>query len=268
MLELLAFPFMQRALLAGVLLGTLLALIGIFVVLKRMAFMSDGIAHASLSGAAIGILTGNDPLLTAIFFSGIFGALIAYFERKTKISSDAIIGLVFTTGMALGILLLSFGTGYRPELTTFLFGSILSIKWSEILIMAVFALLIGVFILPKYKKIALFILNEETAFASGIKIETYRVLLYVVIAISVVLGIKMLGIILVSALLIVPVTTAKLLSHSFRGLIVTSLIVSNLTVLLGLIASVILNLPTGATIVICGMLIFLLAAMYGKLARR
>ncbi len=267
MIELLAFPFMQRALVAGVILGSLLALIGIFVVLRRMAFFSDGIAHASLSGAALGILTKTDPLFVSIAFSAIFGALISFIEKRTKLSSDAVIGLIFTTGMAVGIILLSFGSGYRPELSSFLFGDILSLQWSEIVFMGILALLITLFILLRYKKLALLILNEELAYVDNVPTGIYRTALYMIIAVTVVLGMKMLGIILVSALLIIPVSTAKLLAKSFRGLMLMSVIASDAIVLLGLLSSVYFNLPAGACIILCGMALFLLVALLTRLPK-
>lgn len=268
MLELLSYPFMQRALIAGILLGSLLALIGIFVILRRMAFFSDGIAHASLSGVAAGILTGTDPLLAAIGFSAIFAAIIAQLEKRTKLSSDAIIGLVFTSGMALGIILLSYGTGYRPELSTYLFGNILALQWSELAVMAVLGVIIAAFILVRHKLIALFILNPETAYVNGVNIDQYRTLLYIAIAVTVVLGMKLLGIILVSALLIIPVSTAKLIARSFRGLMVLTIFFANLCVISGLALSVMLNLPTGATIILCGIVIFALTAACSKISRQ
>lgn len=268
MLELLSYPFMQRALVAGLLLGSLLSLIGIFVILRRMAFFSDGIAHASLSGVAAGVLLGSNPLFTAIGFSAVFAAIIAQVEKRTKLSSDAIIGLIFTSGMALGIILLSFGSGYRPELTSYLFGNILSLQWTDVILMAGLSALIAGFILVRHKLIALFILNPETAYVNGVRIDLYRTLLYIAIAVTVVLGMKLLGIILVSALLIIPVSTAKLTARSFHGLMWSTVIIADIDVILGLVLSVYLNLPAGATIVLCSMSVFAIVAIISKLPKK
>jgi zinc transport system permease protein len=119
MFEIIQYPFMQRALLAGIILGLLLAALGIFVILNRMAFFSDGIAHASLAGVAIGIFTSQNPLLTAIAFSILFAMLIYFLEKKLKLTSDTTIGIIFTSGMALGVLLMSLQKGYQPELISF-----------------------------------------------------------------------------------------------------------------------------------------------------
>lgn len=268
MMELLALPFVQRAIIAGVLLGALLAILGIFVVLKRMAFLSDGIAHASLAGVAAGLLANINPLLTALGLSAILGALIAWLERRTKIASDAVIGLVFTSGMALGVVLLAFKQGYQPELVSFLFGNILAIQWSELYVMAAFGLAILIFLALSYKKIALMLINQDLAHVSGVNIPVYQTSLYVTVALATVLGIKMLGIVLVSALLIMPVTTAKLVSKSFGQLVILSVIFSEIMILSGLYFSVIFNLPTGATIVLTGMALFLLVFALSNLAAK
>jgi len=265
MLEILAYPFMQKALLTGLFLGVVLSLIGVFVILRRMAFFSDGIAHASLSGAALGYVLNTNPLAVSIFFSAVFAIIIAQLEKRAKLSSDAVIGLIFTSGMAIGILLLSLGGGYRPELTTFLFGDILAIKWTEVYLMVGLGIMNIIFILLNYKRLALMILNEDLAYVNGIKVDWLRNLLYVSIAVTVVMGMKVLGIILVSALLIIPIVSAKLIAHSFHALMASSVIIGVLSVLVGIVASVNFDLPTGATIVLTGMAIFTLLAIYSKL---
>lgn len=256
MFEYLVMPFVQRALIAGLILGALLSLLGIFVVLKRMAFFSDGIAHASLAGVALGVLTNTNPLFVALGASSIFAIIISWFERKTKIASDAIIGLIFTAGMATGVILLSLKKGYQPELVSFLFGNILSLQWNELYIMAGLSLLIIAYLILRHKRLALMILNPDIAHANNIRIALHQTILYIIIALSVVLGMKMLGVVLVSALLIIPVSTAKIFSQSFHQLMAYSVIISEASIVLGLILSIILNLPTGAVIVLTGISLF------------
>ncbi len=259
MLEILQYPFMQRALIAGVILGAVLAYLGIFVVLRRMAFFSDGIAHASLAGVAIGIIASFNPLFTAIIFSIIIAIIIYFIEKKTTLSTDAVIGILFTFGMALGILLISLKSGYQPELMSFLFGNILAIKTSELIIIAAMSALIFIFLASQQKKLILMSLDREIAYVSGINPDIYRFFLYVFLSIATVLGIKILGVVLVSAILITPVSTAKLLSSSFKSLLALTLIISEIVVLAGLFISYYLNLPTGPAIVICGASVFFLS---------
>ena len=267
MIDILQFPFMQRAFIAGIILGVVLAYLGIFVVLRKMSFYSDGIAHASLAGVAIGVLASINPLLTAILLSVVLSVAIFYLEKKTKLSSDAIIGIIFTFGMALGVLLMSFKARYQPELISFLFGNILAIKTSELIIISVLSIIILGYLIIKQKKLLLLSFDKELAYVSGVKVNLNEILLNIFLAISVVLGIKILGVILVSALLIIPVASAKLISNSFKTLKTTTLIISEITIFLGLIISYYLNLPTGAVIVLCGSAIFFAILIYSSLKK-
>lgn len=257
MLNILHYPFMQRAIIAGVVLACLLAWLGVFVIMRRMSFFSDGIAHASLAGVAAGVLAGIHPLMTALVFSIVFSLIIYSLEKKTTLSSDAIIGILFTSGMAFGVVLISFKRGYQPDLVSFLFGNILAIKSTDLGIIAMFSLGIIAFLAYNHRSITLMALDADTAYMAGVKVDLLHVAFYIILAVSVVLGLKILGIILVSALLIIPASTAKLVSKSFRGLIVQSIIFSELIVILGIVLSYALDSPTGPMIVLVGTGIFL-----------
>ena len=258
MLEILTYPFMQRAVVGGIILGVLLAFLGVFMVLRRMSFFGDGVAHASLAGIAIGILAGVSPLATAIVFAAVVAIIISVLEIKSKLSSDAIIGVMFTTSMALGVILMSFNAGYQPELVSFLFGNILAIKTSELIVMLVLAVVITFFLCTSYKKLALLAFDAESAKIKGINVSLYHLLFSISLAVAVVLGVKILGIVLVSALLIIPSATAKLFSKSFKSLVISSVVIAEITILLGLLVSYIFDLPSGAVIVVCGFGLFLL----------
>ncbi len=259
MLEILSYPFLQRAILAGLIMALLLAFLGPFVILKRMSFFADGIAHASLAGVAIGIFLSFNPLLAAVLISVIFAIVIYFTEQKQGLPVDTIIGILFSFGMALGVLLISVYPGYQPELMSFLFGNILAIQKGELIMMFGLSLFILLFLFFNLKQLALFTLNEETAYTEGIKVKRLRLFLYIILAITVVLGIKILGIILVSALLLVPTAIARLFSCSFVSLLVNSVLLAEGIVLSGIIFSYYLNFPTGPSIVVLGVLIFALS---------
>ncbi|MFC2061765.1 metal ABC transporter permease [Elusimicrobiota bacterium] len=262
MIEILQYPFMQRALLAGLMLGGLLAFLGVFVVLRKMSFFASGIAHASLAGVAVGIIASINPLLTAVLFSIVFSVIIYFIEKKYNIASDATIGIIFSSGMALGVLLMSLKPGYQPELMSFLFGNILAIRQSEIwLIYGLGAVIFG-FLFVNLKKITLLSLDIETAYVSGIKVDRLQLLIYIILAVVIVLGIKVLGIILVSALLVIPVATAKIFAGSFKKLIIHSIILSELIVIAGMFISYYLDIPTGPAIVLLGTVVFAAAGLY------
>ncbi|MEI6614507.1 MAG: metal ABC transporter permease [Chrysiogenales bacterium] len=268
MIEMLQLPFMQRAIIAGVVLGVLLAYLGIFVTLRKMAFFSDGIAHAALAGAAIGLLTSFSPLLSALIFSMFLAALIYWLEKKSSLSSDSIIGILFTSGMALGIILISLRRGYQPELIGYLFGNILAIRRQDLILIVVISLLIMVFIITQKRKLTLLALDREMAYMAGINPDFYQLLLYIMLAAALVLGIRVLGIILVSAILIIPVSTARLFSRSFKALVLWTVLISEGVMLGGLLLSYFLNLPSGAVIVLTGSTVFTLVFVISGLCRQ
>ena len=265
MLELLQYPFMQRAFIAGIFLGVLLAYIGVFVVLKRMAFFSDGIAHASLAGVAAGILFGFYPLYTAILVSIIFASLIYYLEKNTTLASDSLIGILFTTSMSLGLIMMSLEAGYRPELTSFLFGSILAITSLDVYLIIIFTSVFVLFFIVSHKKIFLMALDHNMAYLSGMNPDRYKFIMYIITAVSVVLGVKIAGVVLISALLITPVSTAKLYCGSLKGLIISSVIIAPLTVIAGIVLSGQFNIPTGPAIVVVGAVLFTITFIYSRI---
>jgi zinc transport system permease protein len=268
MVELLQLPFMQRALVAGLVLGILLAYLGIFVTLRKMAFFSDGIAHAALAGAAIGLLTRFSPLVSALVFSMLLACLIYWLEKKSSLSSDAIIGILFTSGMALGIVLISLRQGYQPELIGYLFGNILAIRRQDLALIVVLAILIMAFIIGHKRKLTLLALDREMAYMAGVNPDFYQLLLYIMLAAALVLGIRVLGVILVSAILIIPVSTARLFSRSFKALTLWTAVIAESVMIGGLLLSYYLNLPSGAVIVLTGSTVFSLTFVVYSLRRR
>jgi zinc transport system permease protein len=263
--QLLSYPFVQRALLAGIFSGALLAVLGIFVVLRKMAFFSDGIAHTALAGVAIALLIGQQPLVWAVAMGVAFAVAIYFLEKKTDVAPDSLIGILFTSSLALGVVLMNFKKGYQPDLLTFLFGNILTIQSTELWIIIPLAAIILCFVLFNFTKYLFICLNDELAKLAGIHTEIYRLLLYVLLAISSILAIKMFGIILVSALLIIPVSFSKLFARSAKSLLALSIIFVEVIVVGGSILSLVLNLPTGAVIVLTGTILFITAMIANRL---
>ncbi len=256
----LQFPFMQRALIAGVALGLILPFFGVFVTLRKMSFFGDGIAHATLAGVAIGIVAGVSPFIAALGIGALFGAGVYLLERRTAISSDALIGVLFTGGLALGIILISRQQGYQPELLSFLFGSILSVGALDLAIILGFSVLIVLALVLLLRPLTLLALDKESAGLYGVRTELLDFFFYVLLSVTIVLGVKLLGIILVSALLIIPPTIAKMVATSFKTLIAGSVIAGEIFIVSGLLLSYLLDLPSGATIILVGVAAFLLVA--------
>lgn len=267
MLEILQYPFMQRAIIAGVILAGVLSILGVYVLLKRMSFFSDGIAHASLAGIAIGIIFSWYPLATALVLSVIFALTIYWIERTFDLASDTAIGILFTSGMALGVLLMSLQPGYQPELISFLFGNILAIKSSELWLIGGVSVSIVVFIFVYFKQLTLLALDEELAQVSNINVQLLQPAFYVMLALTVVLGIKILGVILVSALLILPTAAARVVAGSFKHMMVLAFVFAEIITLAGIVISALYDLPTGPVIVLSGTLFFILTASFHALRR-
>lgn len=259
--ELIGYTFMQRAIVAGGLLSIVLGLIGVFVVLKNMSFFASGIAHASLAGIAIGLIFSVNPLFTALITSIIFASLLFWLEHTHRLASDTLIGIMFTAGMALGVMLISQSPGYQPSLISFLFGNILAINTTELLVTLVLLSLIGGFIIYKQKALTLLALDTELAHVHGIRTVWLQWLLYCMLTVTVVLSIKILGIVLVSALLVIPVAASKLIARSFRQMLILSSSFGLLATLVGIFISYSYDLPTGPAIVLIATGIFFVIAL-------
>lgn len=259
MLDIFAYPFMQRAVIAGVILAALLSVLGVYVLLKRMSFFSDGIAHASLAGIAIGIIFSWPPLIVALCLSAVFAWVIYWIERKFELASDTAIGILFTTGMAVGVLLISMRPGYQPELISFLFGNILAIQKDELWVIALVSMGIISFVALQFRPLTLLALDEELAHAAHVKTTLLQPLFYMILSLAVVLGIKILGVILVSALLILPSASARIVALSLKRFVWLSVCFAEGIVLAGILSSVVFNLPTGPMIVLSGTCCFVIA---------
>jgi zinc transport system permease protein len=262
--EILSLPFMQRALIAGIALGALLASLGVLATLRKMSFFGEGIAHASLAGIAIAIFAGLAPLPIGIVWAILIAILIYFFEQKTDLASDALIGIFFTASMAIGVIIMQFTPGYQPELLSFLFGNILSITPQDLTIIVSISILILLWFAAALKPLTYLALSEESAVASGISKMRYNLTFYIALAIATVLGVKILGIVLVSAMIVLPPATARLLTTSFKSYVGTSIIISEIMIITGLILSYIYDLPSGATIVLSGTALFALAVITPK----
>jgi len=250
-------PFLQKALLAGLILGLVLPFLGVFVTLRKMSFFGEGIAHASLAGVALGVLSGADPFLSALGVGIFVGVMIYILERKTIIAPDALIGVLFTAAMAAGLVLLSLQKGYQPDLISYLFGNILAVSSYDLAVIALFSAAIFAILTIFRRQLTMLALDRESAWLSGIRTELFDFFYYIILSVTIVLGIKLLGIILVSALLVIPPSTAKLLASSLRGMMIGSILAGELAVIAGLAVSYILDFPAGAVIVLCAAIFFI-----------
>lgn len=250
LLELLALPFFQRALFVGVILGLLMAIMGVFVVLRRLSFFSDAIGHSSLTGIAVGILLGINPFIAAIVFACLIAAGIAWARRYSKLPIDTILGVSFPAAVALGIILVQLTPGYQTDLLAFLFGDILTVSTLDIGLSAGLTVLVLTFILGAGKALVTIALDESLAHTEGIAVFWHEVLFLVLLAAVIALAIKLVGIVLVTAMLVIPAATAQNVAWSLSSMFTFSIIGSVVAVVGGMLLSAALGLPSGPTIVL------------------
>ena len=264
MTEFLAYAFVQRALITGVLLGVTCAVLGVFVLLRRMAFVGVGLSHAALGGVAVGVVLGVSPLMAGAVFTSAVAWLIGWMGGRGEVSEDTAIGVFFPTAMALGVILMSFSPEYRQDLLGYLFGNILSVRSSEVLPLVGFCAMALGLLAFWFKELLFMGVDEEAARAAGIPVELLRYLLLTLIAVTIVAAMRLVGIVLVSAFLVIPAATGQALARSLHGMVAISVGSAVVAVLGGLWLSWSWDLPSGAAIVIVSALMFFLSVAVGR----
>jgi ABC-type Mn2+/Zn2+ transport system permease subunit len=267
-MEILNYAFMQRALIVGAFIGVLCAVVGVYVVLRGLSFIGAGIAHASFGGVAIGFLTRVNPVWTAVAFCLGIGWAIGFVSRKGRVKEDTAVGVFFASTMALGILLIGLMKGYNQDLFGYLFGSILAVTREDVWITLVVGFGILAVVVLLFKELMFVTFDPEMAEVSGIPAEKLYFLLISLVAITVVISIKVVGIVLVSALLVTPAAAAYQWSEDFRRMMGLAIVFSLISTVGGLFLSYGLNTASGATIVLFSTLIFIVSAVFSPRRRR
>src|SRR3989344_252755 len=227
MTEILELAFIQRALIAGTLLGVTLALLGVFVVLRKSAFFGDAVAHFTFAGIALGFLIGIDPIIGAIFVALIFSFGIIFIQNhSSKQSLDSLIGIFFSGAAALGIFIIGMLKGYRPDLFQYLFGDIVAISQNDVWFSLIVTIIAGVAIFITWKQLFKITFNREIAHVSGLNVAFYDYLFIGLLAIVTAVSIKIVGIILVPALLVIPAASSKNIATTFKSLLFYSVIIA------------------------------------------
>lgn len=260
----LQYTFIQRAFVAGSLVALACATLGLFLVLRKMSLIGDGLSHVSFGAIALGMVFGIYPFYAAVPLVVLASLLILKISQTARVYGDAAIGIVSAVGIALGVILASISNGFNVDLFSYLFGNILAISLSEVILSGVLSLLVLLTVYWYYWDLFSATFDEEYAKTTGIKTEFINALLTVLTAITVVLSIKVVGIMLVSALLIIPAVTALQISRRFKTAMTIGGITALLSVLLGITLSFFLDLPAGATIIMVNALFLLLTFLYGK----
>ncbi len=258
MLELFKYQFFINAILGAVLSSITCGFIGAYIVSRRIVFISGGISHASFGGVGIAYYLGLPPLFGAAVFSILSAVGIGVLTNKFELREDSLIGMMWSFGMAVGIIFIFLTPGYAANLMSYLFGSILTISYWEIFMMIVLALIIILFFTFLFKEILFVAFDEDYARTQGIPTKIINLVLISLVALTIVLNMRVVGIILVISLLTIPQATANLFTKSFKLIIIYSTIFAFLASFLGLIFSYQLNIPSGAAIIFISIIIYLL----------
>ncbi|MFC1944311.1 metal ABC transporter permease [Chloroflexota bacterium] len=261
MLEALGYDFMQNALMAGVLAAVACGIVGAYVVVKRVVFISGGIAHASFGGIGLGYLAGVSPVLGAVFFALASALGMGLIVKKTNLPEDTVIGILWAMGMAMGIIFIGLAPGYAPDLFSYLFGNILTVPSSDLLLMLALDLVIISIVIALYKEFLALSFDEEFSTVAGVPVGGLYLLLLCLIALTVVVLIRVVGIILVIALLTIPPSLAKQFTYDLRKMMLLAILFGVGFTFGGLWISYEFELASGATIILLAGTVLL--ASYG-----
>jgi len=268
MMEAFQFEFMRNAFVAAVLASICCGVIGVYVVFKRMVGLSGGIAHVAFGGIGLGYFLGVNPLFTVLPFSLAAALGIGFVSRKSKLPEDTTIGIFWSIGMALGIILIKLTPGYAPDLFGYLFGNILTVSMSDIGLMLVLDILIVLMVGWLYNDLLSFSFDEDFARVSGVAVNFLYYALLCLVALSVVMLIKVVGMILVIALMTLPVAMAKQYTHSLRKTIYLAVAFGAFLTISGIGISYLYNLATGATIILTLGTAFLLSSFFKTVSQQ
>ncbi|MFJ2031092.1 metal ABC transporter permease [Streptosporangium sp. NPDC087985] len=269
MIDLLRFDFMQRALLAALLVGLVAPAIGTFIVQRRLALLGDGIGHVALTGVALGFLTGTAPVLTAVGVSVLGAVAIELVRERGRTSGDVALALLFYGGIAGGVLLISLAPGgSNATLMSYLFGSISSVNAQDVWVIGLLAAAVLCMVAVFGRELYVLCQDEEVARASGLPVRFLSLLIAVTAALTVVIAMRVVGLLLVSALMVVPVATSQQLTRGFRSTMGLSMVFGVIATVGGLTSSFYVEVPPGAVIVIVALAGFALALGLGRFVRR
>ena len=257
LLTLLQFPFMQRAIAGGVLMGLLGGLLGSFVTLRQLSFFSHAVGHAALIGVALGVLLHIEPTLMLLPFTLVFGLVVLQVIDQTDLASDNVLSIVLSGALAVGVILTSLIKGYRGNLMAVLFGDILAINSTDLILTAIVLVGAAVFLLSTLRQQILLTLNPAVAQVQGIPVQLYRYCFIVLLSLAVAVAIKAVGVLLVNAFLVIPASSAKLLSHHFTRFLTLSVFLGAISSIAGMIVSGLFNFASGPSIVLVQFVLFL-----------
>ena len=259
--KMLSYPFMQRALLVGILVSLCAALLGVSLVLKRYSMIGDGLSHVGFGALAISMALGFAPLAFTIPVVVIAAFLLLRMNESSKIKGDAAIALISSSALAIGVITVSWSSGMNTDVNNYMFGSILAMSDEDVLLSVILSVVVLVLFVLYYNRIFAVTFDETFARATGVHAETYNMVLAFLTAVTMVLGMRMMGALLISSLLIFPALTSMRLCRTFRSVVLCSAILSVVCFLIGMALSFLVSSPAGATVVVVNLAAFLIFSL-------
>lgn len=266
--ELMSYTFFNNAIIAALLASIICGIIGTIIVEKKLVSMSGGIAHTSFGGIGLGYLLGIEPIIGGLLFSVLASLGIVRIKRKTNTNADTLIGMFWSVGMALGIVFISVTPGYPPDMTSYLFGDILTVSSTYINIMILLSFIIVFCIISIFNYWKAYLFDEEFVKVIGINVNYLECFMYILISLSIVILIKVVGIILIIALLTIPPAIAKLFTNKLNRIMIIASTIGIIFSISGILVSYQFNIPSGATIILISIMAYLMATLVKKYINR
>ena len=266
-LQMFSYPFMQRALIAGILVSLCAALLGVTLVLKRYSMIGDGLSHVSFGALAIAVALGVTPLYFSIPVVIIAAFLLLRVADNPRWNSDAAIAAMSASSLAIGILVISRTTGMTTDVDSYMFGSVLAMSKTDVALSVVLCIAVLALYILFYHKIFAITFDENFSRATGLNVNWYNTLIAILTALTIVLGMRMMGAMLISSLIIFPALTAMRLFKSFRGVVLCSTVTSVVCFCAGLTISFVFSTPVGATVVAANLALFVISCIFGMIRR-
>lgn len=267
-IQMFQYPFIQRAAAVGVLVSLCAALLGVCLVLKRYSMIGDGLSHVSFGALSVALALGVTPLYVSIPVVVLAAFFLLRLQENSKIKSDAAIAVVSSSSLAIGVTITALTTGINTDISSYMFGSILVMTTEDVVLSVLLSVVVLVLYIVCYQKIFAVTFDESFARASGVRTKWYNLLISVLTAITIVLGMRMMGAMLISSLIIFPALISMRLQKSFFGVVVCAALISVLTFLTGLFASFWFSAPTGASVVIVNLVVLLAVTAIQKVRGR
>ncbi|MDO4754322.1 MAG: metal ABC transporter permease [Bacillota bacterium] len=263
-LEMLSYPFMVKALIAGPLIALCLSLLGVGMVLKRYSMIGDGLSHVSFGALAVASALHMQPLVVGIPVVMISAVLLLRVSEKSKVSGDSAIALISTAALAIGVTAVSATKGMNVDVWNYLFGSILSLKNSDVWITAALAILTVSIFVMYYARIFACTFDENFVSAIGIKVKRYNLMMAIITSLVIIIGMRMVGSLLISSLIVFPSVSAMRVAKSFKKVVIFSALIAVFCTLAGIVVSYYANTPTGASIVLGNLIVLILLSLFRR----